>query len=300
MPIDARPIVSTAVASALEGSLADWEQVYLAHASGKRSDLIPFPDENIQRLTNSAAGEDSARDGIQILRQLLLMAQEIRPLPRTSRVLDYGCGWGRLTRLLPYCIDIENIVGIDVDERLISSANELLPFLDHRLIESMTPLPFDDHSFDLVFANSVFSHLSLPSHRYAMGEIARVLKLGELSLPQYWTPSPPIAFIATPDSEAGSRESSATPKPWLPHCLPPTLPGVAHSAGRTTDWLWSPRNGCTATGANSGSTRCSPSAASTPARSCFMRHSAKTRYEKKPDIKKPGLRTDRALGSETG
>lgn len=168
-------LAATAVARTLQGSQTDWEQIYLAHARGDRRDLIPFPDENIQRLTNNAAGEDTARDGIQILRQLLLMAKEVRPFARTSRVLDYGCGWGRLTRLLPYCIDIDNIVGVDVDERLISSANELLPFLDHQLIGSMTPLPFDDHSFDLVFANSVFSHLSLSSHQYAMGEIARVL-----------------------------------------------------------------------------------------------------------------------------
>ncbi len=159
-------------------SREDWEALYLAHARGDRSDLIPFPDEPTQRLTNSAAGEDTARDAIEILDKILRLAREETPLGARSRVLDFGCGWGRLTRLLLRDIDADGIFGVDVDQRLIQSANTLLPYIDHRTIESMQPLPFEDASFDLVFANSVFSHLSRASHEYAVSEIARVLVPG--------------------------------------------------------------------------------------------------------------------------
>ena len=65
-----------------------------------------------------------------------------------------------------------------MDDRLISSANILLPNLHHSLIESMKPIFFDDGKFDLIFANSVFSHLSEKSARYTLKEISTKVKSG--------------------------------------------------------------------------------------------------------------------------
>jgi 2-polyprenyl-3-methyl-5-hydroxy-6-metoxy-1,4-benzoquinol methylase len=157
---------------------AQWHELYLQHARGERSDLLPFPSEDIQVITNNQKGETTARGALSILDCVLSCVAEVREPTRDLRVLDYGCGWGRITRLLPFYFDVDGIVGVDVDDRLISSANELIPWIQHRLITSMQPLPFDDGSFEVIFANSVFSHLSEKACRYTLGELARLLSPG--------------------------------------------------------------------------------------------------------------------------
>lgn len=156
----------------------EWEATYTAHAMGKRSDLIPFPSESIQRITNNASGEDTARDALEILSEVMGIVSRTSGLPKDARVLDFGCGWGRMTRLLLRDFAPECIFGVDVDARLIDSANDLIPGISHRVFTSMEALPFDNDQFDLVFANSVFSHLSEASHRFHLREIVRVLKCG--------------------------------------------------------------------------------------------------------------------------
>ena len=162
----------------LEITEDEWFDIYLAHADRSRDDLIPFPDEEIQVLTNNQKGSTTAKGAIDIWSTIKQSCSKIRALERDWKVLDFGCGWGRITRLLPYYFDISNIYGVDVDDRLISSANTLLPNLHHSLIESMKPISFDNEKFDLIFANSVFSHLSEKSARYTLKEISRKVKSG--------------------------------------------------------------------------------------------------------------------------
>ena len=162
----------------LEITEEEWFEIYLAHADRSRNDLIPFPEEEIQVLTNNQKGLTTARGAIEIWSTIKQTCSKIRTLERDWEVLDFGCGWGRITRLLPYYFDTSNIHGVDVDDRLISSANILLPNLHHSLIESMKPIFFDDGKFDLIFANSVFSHLSEKSARYTLKEISTKVKSG--------------------------------------------------------------------------------------------------------------------------
>ncbi|GEM_PF-885390 len=155
----------------------EWRELYLAHARGERTDLIPFPDDSVQIVTNSQKGEGTAHGALSILDCVLSCIREARPddMTRSLSVLDYGCGWGRMTRLLPYYFDSSRIVGVDVDGDLVESANTLLPGIRHQQITSMQTLPFEDGAFDVVFANSVFSHLSEKSARFTLRELARVL-----------------------------------------------------------------------------------------------------------------------------
>lgn len=77
-----------------------------------------------------------------------------------ASILDYGCGWGRLIRLLYKFIAVENIYGVDPwDESIkICLKNGVKGNL---AISDYVPrsLPFE-RQFDLIFALSVFTHLS--------------------------------------------------------------------------------------------------------------------------------------------
>ena len=85
--------------------------------------------------------------------------------------LDAGCG--RTTRLRDYRDRITRLVGVDSDE----AAGRENPFLDEFVPADLDhSLPFDEDSFDLVYANFVVEHLEHPERGFA--EWRRVLRPG--------------------------------------------------------------------------------------------------------------------------
>jgi len=95
------------------------------------------------------------------------------------KVLDVGCGPGKLLmRFLLLGGSPENLVGIDLLREEIEQARALAPHLDFRVGDA-TDLPFDDASFDLALAFTMFTSMrSEETRRRAAHEIARVLKPG--------------------------------------------------------------------------------------------------------------------------
>lgn len=97
-----------------------------------------------------------------------LLDEALRP---GAVALDAGCG--RTTRLRDYRDRIARVVGVDSDEE---SGREN-PFLDEFVAADLDELlPFDEDSFDLVYANFVVEHLKDPARGFA--EWRRVLRPG--------------------------------------------------------------------------------------------------------------------------
>jgi SAM-dependent methyltransferase len=98
-------------------------------------------------------------------------------------VLDAGCGVGSIALDLAPTIAPGRIFGIDVDPEQIEVARKSAA---ERRIDnaefataSVYELPFDDESFDVVYANAVLFYLREP--RRALGEFRRVLRPGGLA-----------------------------------------------------------------------------------------------------------------------
>lgn len=77
-----------------------------------------------------------------------------------ANILDYGCGWGRLIRLLYKYVSVENIYGVDPWDESINICNQNR-VKGNLAISDYVPLslPFEQR-FDLIYAFSVFTHLS--------------------------------------------------------------------------------------------------------------------------------------------
>jgi len=94
-----------------------------------------------------------------------------------SRILDYGCGYGRLAAQLRDA-GYASVTGLDVSPRMIERGLSEFPGLDLRASFG-PPLPFGDESFDLVLLFAVLT--SIPSDRGQtglIGEIERILAPG--------------------------------------------------------------------------------------------------------------------------
>jgi SAM-dependent methyltransferase len=93
--------------------------------------------------------------------------------PVTS-ALDYGCGAGRSTRFLKH-LGLE-VVGVDVSPEMLEQARAKDRSGEYHQISS-GHLPFDDSTFDLVFASFVFLEMSrIEEVERVLAEMGRVLR----------------------------------------------------------------------------------------------------------------------------
>lgn len=91
-------------------------------------------------------------------------------------MLDFGCGAGRTLRHFHDEASNARFVGCDIDERSIRWLDEnLCPPLEAVRSEVDPPLPFEDESFDFIWAISVFTHLTDNSAAWLL-ELRRLLK----------------------------------------------------------------------------------------------------------------------------
>jgi SAM-dependent methyltransferase len=104
-----------------------------------------------------------------------------------KRALDFGCGAGRTLRhFLDRADDVE-LWGSEIDEPSVEWLRQTLAPPIHVVSESDPPLPVDPGSFDLIWAISVFTHLTDPWSRW-MVELHRLLAADGLLIVTYMGP----------------------------------------------------------------------------------------------------------------
>lgn len=144
---------------------------YLSRAG---SDGLPIPPARLRLLTTASPSiewfMESGRAGADAIRNLL--AEHDLLLSRQARLLDFGCGCGRVLR--HWARDGINVDGCDYNPELIGWCRDRLPFATVDTNQLEPPLPYDQARFDLVYALSVFTHLPEPLQRPWAEELARV------------------------------------------------------------------------------------------------------------------------------
>jgi SAM-dependent methyltransferase len=96
---------------------------------------------------------------------------------RLESILDFGCGCGRVARHMRGLTDAK-VSGCDLQPAAIEWCRGNLPFMDARVNRLAPPLPFGDRRFEMIYALSVFTHLSEPLQLDWMAEFGRVAAPG--------------------------------------------------------------------------------------------------------------------------
>jgi len=97
-------------------------------------------------------------------------------LQQARDVLDFGCGCGRVTRY--FNEHAGTVAGSDVNQKAVAWCRDQLRFARFEVNGLAPPLAFTDESFDLVYALSVFTHLTDDLQLAWRDELRRVLRPG--------------------------------------------------------------------------------------------------------------------------
>ena len=101
-----------------------------------------------------------------------------RPLESMGSVLEFGCGWGRISRCFLRDIPEGKLYGCDVIPHIVRLCKETIPSYNFVENQAFPPTSFSDNTFDLIYSFSVFSHLSESAHKAWLDEFHRIMKPG--------------------------------------------------------------------------------------------------------------------------
>jgi SAM-dependent methyltransferase len=159
-----------------------WLAARTAECQTTAPDGLPLPPARSRLLVDGRSGETE-----HFLRVGSQMAESIRTavantgtaMDGLGAILDFGCGCGRVARHWA-AVEGPEIHGCDYNEGLVAWCKSNLPFLRTTRNELAPPLPYVAQSFDLIYALSVFSHLSESLQRSWIAEFRRLLRPGGL------------------------------------------------------------------------------------------------------------------------
>jgi SAM-dependent methyltransferase len=104
---------------------------------------------------------------------------EAIPLNPEAKILDFGCGCGRVITWLQQLNSKYQYFGTDIDPEAITWCQEnLANFGEYAVNPHLPPTEYADNYFDLVYSISVFTHLSEDMQFTWLKELSRITKPG--------------------------------------------------------------------------------------------------------------------------
>jgi SAM-dependent methyltransferase len=155
-------------------------------------DGLPLPPVHLVRVTSGCARQ--ARRSLDTLYRNFYRAgassaasieETLRrngvDVEKLEAVLDFGCGCGRVLRHWRKLAGT-SLFACDYNPFLVEWCERALPFAEFAVNRLEPSLPYEDEQFDLVYAMSIFTHLSEELEAPWLAELMRVVKRGGLLL----------------------------------------------------------------------------------------------------------------------
>ena len=192
-----------------------------------RGALPRMASKEVQQGWTGSDGKTLLAQSCDFIRSVEKQAINLSDLSLKDRtVLDFGCGWGRLMRLMYYFTSPNNIYGVDAwQESLDVCAQDGV--LGNLALSEQIPntLPFEKIDFDLAYSFSVFTHLSERTTLAALSSLRNCVKpKGLLVITlrpiEYWNHH--TTYAAGYSRERAIAEHQAHGFAFVPHYRPPT------------------------------------------------------------------------------
>src|SRR5262245_8731331 len=145
---------------------------------------LPFPgDDLVFRVAGTTDRTWFFHSGRQSVADIdAVLATVGRRLRDHDRVLDFGCGCGRVLLWLRQVAEKAELYGVDVDAPAIEWVRATLDYVKFQVNNPLPPLDFPDGFFDFAYCHSVFTHIDEFYQDEWLAELRRVARPGALLL----------------------------------------------------------------------------------------------------------------------
>lgn len=131
----------------------------------------------VQELWTGASGKELLNQTLPFMKYLLSIGEWTNHDWSSGNVLDYGCGYGRISRLMLKYVEIRDLFGADPWQESIDLAKDAGFSNNFKLTDEVPEeLPFKENQFDLIWAFSVFTHLAPQVAFQSLETLSRYLK----------------------------------------------------------------------------------------------------------------------------
>jgi hypothetical protein len=169
--------------------------------------LPSLPDAQVQRNFIGRDGDSALGEAFGTYRLIRHLAASFgRPVTRETRILDFGCGWGRTLRFFMRDVPSAHLQGVDVMPDAVDWSRETNPWGTFTLIPTLPPSGLPAGQFDLIYLYSVFSHLSEDAQDRWLTELQRLSQPARPSVRNDTGPTLHRALRARPPRSRPLRE----------------------------------------------------------------------------------------------
>jgi SAM-dependent methyltransferase len=225
----------------LDVALPGCDGLYVSEAQAGASGLFDRHAATYRQTVDAAvgfSGRDLAFFTAAKAHHLMAIAGRLGRPREQAALLDVGCGTGGLDQLLaPY---VGQLVGVDVSEGMLEAARHLNPGVEY-LAYSGKQLPFQDETYDLVFAVCVVHHVEPADWARFVTEMWRVTRPGGATVVIEHNPLNPLTRRSVAACEFDEDAVLTGPRP-----LADTLRRLGARRVRSRYFLFTPFGGHTA------------------------------------------------------
>jgi len=142
-------------------------------------ELPGFPSDQIQANTTGQAGINTLKEAFVFYQDCIENFKSLgTPIQPENTLLDFGVGWGRISRFFLREVPLDNIYGLDVMDDFVTICKQTFRNDNFQVTTPFPPTQIPDEKFNFIVGYSVFSHLSENACSSWMREFSRLLAPG--------------------------------------------------------------------------------------------------------------------------
>jgi SAM-dependent methyltransferase len=153
-------------------------EYWAGYPGGIAPDGLPIPTPHLAALVGHSTAQaflDAGRDIAECIREVLAL-HGVQP-EGFGRILDFGCGCGRVLRNWRSLAETE-VHGCDYNPELVRWCERNLLFAHSRANAVHPPVAYPSDHFDLIYSFSVFTHLPEELQQPWIDELRRITRGG--------------------------------------------------------------------------------------------------------------------------
>lgn len=136
----------------------------------------PIPPARLRIRIGNANRKAYLVTGPRIGTRLIKHVGKYRNIDNFERVLDWGCGCGRIARYMMQSVPESRFYGCDIDPDAISWMQKTYPKSSFTKINPYPPTPYEDSFFDFIYGISIFTHLDETLQFMWLAELKRITR----------------------------------------------------------------------------------------------------------------------------